>query len=332
MVSIKKYLKGSNSVLAQDCAVLGAMGKSGEEACPPVGAALRQNLLRLQQALSGQPASSVVEETGHRAVAELEQWGTGAAKYFKDRTAEVKELMLILARAAEVTADRDQRYVGQFQAFTGRLETIADLQDLAQIRDSLMKSAQELKACAEAMAIESEKSVEKLKADVNVYQARVDDAERLAGLDPLTGLDNRRRVESFLQYRMSLGRPFCVVMIDLNGFKRINDDYGHLAGDQVLKQFASELKSAFRATDSVGRWGGDEFLVVLDHQPNEVKALIKRVTEWVFGDYTVQAGTAALKVAVDGSIGEAVWSPGETLQSLLDRADVAMYRGKRSKR
>ena len=83
---------------------------------------------------------------------------------------------------------------------------MADMHDLALIRDSLVKGAIDLRACAEAMAEESQKSVARLREDVAVYQVRLDDAERLAGQDPLTGLDNRRRVESAIEHRIDSRR------------------------------------------------------------------------------------------------------------------------------
>jgi diguanylate cyclase (GGDEF)-like protein len=319
-----------NAALASYGSALSAMGNSGEQACPPLGAAMRQNLRNLQAALAAEPTPSILEETGQRVETELKRWGCSAADYFKQRAQEVKELMMILARTAEVIGERDQRYLKQFHEFTGRLQSMADLHDLVQIRDSLVRSAIDLKACAEAMAEESRKSTARLREEVHVYQARLDDAERLAGSDPLTGLDNRRRVECAVERRIAQSRLFSILILDLNGFKDINDAYGHLTGDEVLKQFASELKSAFRATDVVGRWGGDEFIVVLDEGPEETSAIMERITRWLFGRYTIRANGSTHKVTVDAAVGIATWQPGDTLRSLLERGDTAMYRSKRT--
>ena len=82
-------------------------------------------------------------------------------------------------------------------------------------------------------------------------------------------------------------------MLDLNGFKQVNDTYGHEAGDDLLKQFSTELRSASRATDVVGRWGGDEFIVVLDGNLTEAQSHVERMQKWVFGSYTLQIGSNA---------------------------------------
>ncbi len=336
MISLKKHIEHDreeflNAALTAYRSALDAMGNSGAVACPAVGEALRENLLVLVAALSAEPTPNLLQETEQRVGAELQQWGNTAASYLKQRLQEVKELMLILARTADVIGERDQRYTSQLQEFTGRLQEVANLEDLGQIRESLVKNAVELKSCTQALAEESQKSVAQLREDVHGYQARLNDAERLASLDPLTGLENRRRVEAAIDGRIALRRPFSVMVLDVNGFKAINDSHGHLAGDDLLRQFGSELKLAFRATDVVGRWGGDEFIVIMDDGPQQANAQVERVARWVFGDYKIRTTEGTRKIAVDAAIGLSAWQPGDTLRSLVDRADAAMYRNKRLK-
>jgi diguanylate cyclase (GGDEF)-like protein len=335
MISIKKLIERTGedlfpATLDSYRSVLNAMGESGMQACPAVGSTLRQNLLQLQAALSAESTPAILQQTGRKVEAELTQWGCGAADYFRQRAGEVKEVMMILARTAELTGERDQRYSSQFQEFTGRLEAMADLHDLVLIRDSLVKSAIDLRACVTAMAEESQKSVARLREDVKGYQARLDDAERLAGQDPLTGLDNRRGVESSIEYRMGQKKAFSIMLLDLNGFKLLNDTCGHQAADEVLKQFTAELKSVFRSGDVVGRWGGDEFIIVVNAGLQAAGAHIERISRWVFGDYTIRVGDTSRKVAVSAAIGAAEWQAGDSLRTLLDRADAAMYRDKRA--
>jgi diguanylate cyclase (GGDEF)-like protein len=336
MISIKKLIERAGEEVLQASldsyrSVLNAIGESGVQACPQVGNTLRQNLLNLQAALSAESTPDLLHQTGQKVEAEIAQWGCGAADYFKQRAGEVKEVMMILANTAELTGERDRRYSRQFQEFTGRLQAMSDLHDLVLIRDSLVKSAIDLRSCTEAMAEESQKSVARLRADVMVYQARLDDAERLASQDPLTGLDNRRRVESAIEYRIGRKKAFSVLLLDLNGFKQLNDTCGHLAADDLLKQFSAELKSGFRHTDVVGRFGGDEFIIVLDAGLQDANMHIERISRWVFGDYTIRVGDTSRKVAVSAAIGAAEWQAGDSLRTLLDRADAAMYRDKRAR-
>ena len=107
-------------------------------------------------------------------------------------------------------------------------------------------------------------------------------------------------------------------MLDLNGFKQINDNYGHLAGDQLLCQFASRLGLNSRSGDLVSRWGGDEFVVVLNCDTDGARAHIARIHESVFGKYTLRDDAEnELGVQVDAAVGLAQWRPGQTMQQLI---------------
>jgi len=129
--------------------------------------------------------------------------------------------------------------------------------------------------------------------------------------------------------RISWRQTFCLAILDLNGFKRINDVHGHVAGDDLLKQFASELKARVRDTDTVGRWGGDEFVVVVDADLEEAQIRMDRIREWVFGDYNIDSGKDIVQVTLKASIGIAEWDKKESAVELLARADQKMYAEKK---
>lgn len=345
MISLKKYLdlnpdqpyvsepdpgKLLIATLESYRSALLAMGKSGARACPALGSDLQQGLAGLEQRLSRNITPSLMKGTGKNVEEQLEHWGGRTAEYFKVIASEVKELLLVLARTAESIGERDQGYAKQFSEFTTRLRTIADLEDLAQVRTSLVQRATELKSCVDQMAQDSKKSVAQLRAEVSTYETKLKTAEQLALRDELTGLANRRNVDERIGWRIAKQQLFCVVMLDLNRFKQVNDTYGHLEGDNLLKQFSQELRSNTRPTDIVGRWGGDEFIIVLDCDLTGARSQIERMQKWVFGDYTIQLGTGTkkIKISVDASIGLAQWQPGETAQQVIERADAAMYKEK----
>lgn len=157
--------------------------------------------------------------------------------------------------------------------------------------------------------------------------------ERRANTDALTGLANRAVVLDRLQFVLSQRRrpPLAVVFADLDGFKAVNDRFGHSAGDEVLQEVALRLKGATRRGDVVARLGGDEFLVLAQvESPGGGAALAERLNEafrqpWLVGGRTLSLGVSlgTIDVGADEEASSA---------SLIERADEAMYQAKRRRR
>jgi len=308
-----------------------AMGRSAIQACPGGSSEPLQKLAELGNQITSDLTPTGVKKTEKQVEEQLGKWGGQSAEYFKAKANEVKELLLLLARTAQSLGERDQRYTNQFNQFTTRLQRIANLEDLTQVRASLVQGAAELKGYVDRMAQDSRESVAHLQAEVSIYETKLKAVEELALRDSLTGLANRRNTEGRIDWRIAHQQVFCVMMVDLNHFKQINDSYGHPAGDSLLKQFSKELRSNLRSSDVAGRWGGDEFIVILDCDLAGGNCQVERMRKWVLGEYTVQrsADGAEVKVRVDASIGLAQWQPGETMEKLIERADTAMYDEKR---
>lgn len=156
----------------------------------------------------------------------------------------------------------------------------------------------------------------------------------LATLDSLTGLPNRRSFDLLaaqaLQEALRDRVPLVALLIDLDHFKALNDTHGHLAGDEVLRQFAQVLQGSLRQSDIICRWGGEEFIVLLreanGRQAIEVAEKIRRRTEQLTFNYEDQP------LRLTTSIGLGNLQPGDTLHDLLTRADRALYRAKQAGR
>lgn len=161
---------------------------------------------------------------------------------------------------------------------------------------------------------------------------RLRQVERLSRTDPLTRLANRRHVQERLALEVErasrYGTPFLVAMCDLDDFKNVNDTLGHDCGDEVLRSTARLLSENLRRTDLVGRWGGEEFLVLLPETEREGgRIALEKVRAKLETLPLVYAG-APLRVTV--SIGVAAFVRGERLEDLVARADAALYEAKRS--
>jgi len=155
--------------------------------------------------------------------------------------------------------------------------------------------------------------------------------ERLAHFDMLTGLPNRALLADRLAQESARAkrgaRPFAVLMFDLDGFKKVNDTWGHAAGDYVLKQVATRARECVRASDTIGRLGGDEFLAVLPETSLEgAQGVAEKLREALRAPYVVAKTTATL----GASVGIAIFPQhGTDADDLLRAADGALYHSKR---
>ena len=171
--------------------------------------------------------------------------------------------------------------------------------------------------------------------DLNNVKAQLEDQNRLfkqqSITDALTGIYNRLKLDEDLSYAIKrserTNKKFSVILLDIDNFKLMNDHYGHLVGDKVLKAFAALLMSAVRKTDIVGRWGGEEFLIIcpdtdLQGGKKLAEQLRSKISEHEFPE----------KNELYASLGIVTHNPEETAEGLIARVDKALYRAKESGR
>lgn len=170
---------------------------------------------------------------------------------------------------------------------------------------------------------------QKLRDQREALARALSDLERLATIDELTGVPNRRSMKALLERSIALAErehgAFCVVILDIDHFKAVNDAFGHAVGDSVLRAFGTHARAQLRATDVLGRWGGEEFLLVLPGEPSGVPPVLERIRA------AVRNGCLDGH-AVTWSAGIAECRSGEGADALLARADVALYEAKRAGR
>ena len=166
----------------------------------------------------------------------------------------------------------------------------------------------------------------KIQRALAEQQIQAEVFRRLAMFDPLTGLYNRRFAEQRLRAEIARserrGLSLLVVLVDLDDFKQINDEHGHLAGDHVLKEFAKYLSRSTRGSDLAARWGGDEFILLLpDCEVNQLPLVLSRLD--------------ALPIEIQGkvlpvtfSVGWKAYEPGDQFEELIKEADRNLYEHK----
>jgi len=153
---------------------------------------------------------------------------------------------------------------------------------------------------------------------------------QMAHVDELTGLASRRRVEDFLRQEiaeLAQGQGLCLIIVDIDHFKQVNDTFGHNTGDDVLRGVARLMQQRVRVEDLIGRWGGEEFLVIcVDSSLDAAVELAERLRQRLLQHSFAQVGTKT------ASFGVASATPNDTPGSLVERADRALYLAKQSGR
>ena len=218
-------------------------------------------------------------------------------------------------KVAEMVVEDLTQFLKILTQFADQIDTIAKSGDSARLREH---------------AAEFRNFVESMHQDGQATLARFREAERLASLDPLTEVGNRRAFDRQIATRIQEGRTFCVLLFDIDNFKMVNDRFGHLCGDEVLKQLGARLSRQVRTQDFVCRWGGDEFVVLLECGLSDAVVRSRQIAEWVNGRYRATGQGRDTIAEISVSVGVAEYIQGETSEQLFERVDSFMYRQKKS--
>lgn len=247
----------------------------------------------------------------------------------KDLLSVVNDIIGSVIDCAGKSGERTERLDQQME----RLRASRDTQQA-------IKVAAEVLAEARAFAVETralESGLRSSAQQVTRLKEELLHARREASIDALTGLHNRRAFDATLETLMLQARvsssPFSVVFVDVDHFKRINDDHGHLVGDRVLRQLARQLTSRTRAADAVARYGGEEFAILLpETRLQEAERTAENIRESI-GRLNMRRTDNSVSLGkITASFGVAEYRRGETAQELLARADSALYQAKREGR
>ena len=166
-------------------------------------------------------------------------------------------------------------------------------------------------------------------------RTELEESVDLSTKDGLTGLFNRRyfdiHIKQMTERVKGSGHKLCMMMLDMDHFKEVNDTYGHQAGDAVLKTLAATLKASFRVTDLIARYGGEEFVVLLSTDLEDAKMIAEKTRAAIETvDFVIPTQAQPLKKTT--SIGLAAFNPDESIESFIGRVDKALYEAKETGR
>ncbi|HLZ04473.1 MAG TPA: GGDEF domain-containing protein [Bradyrhizobium sp.] len=220
---------------------------------------------------------------------------------------------------------------------------MAAINDVAQQGDAdvdpkvLVRSLMDELAKATARATRLEADFMEKQRELDTIRDSLAKSEERAKTDTLTGLPNRRALDEFLRKTqiaaMEWGEPFSILLIDIDHFKRFNDEFGHSTGDQVLRLMAKVLRERLRDVDLPARYGGEELMVVLPGANlAAASAVAERIRRSVCEGHIIRRSTGEPLPGIAVSIGVAQFRDGEPIAELIERCDRALYVAKKGGR
>ena len=315
---------------ALDCylAAIQAIRDHTVEICPELARELRSALSILHRALCEGVNNEGLENSRNTLTVFLRDYKDKSALLQTQKEEDLRAMLNMLGEAAETFMAHNHKHSLRLKIFAQQIQMVGRGTDISQMRKDLTKQVSDLRAVSNAMQEESHASATHLQEQLLDFQQRLQHAEQRAATDALTGLLNRGEGESRVREKLEAGVLLSIIMLDLNGFKQINDHWGHSAGDQVLKQFSRNLEKGVRPSDTVFRWGGDEFLIILDGDESTARNRAEQLRESLRSRYRITALAKTFDVDVSASLGVTQARAGETADSVVSRADADLYRNK----
>ena len=247
-----------------------------------------------------------------------------------------EDIQQLLSKLAQSTAETDKQahqFENNLQVYGDNLKKNLDAANLGSLIQSMTDDTDKMHGSMDSLQSElmsSQQQVEKLNQELQRVRGEV-------MTDPLTGILNRRGFESMscqiFNDQPTLNKGLCLLMLDIDHFKKVNDTYGHLFGDKVIRTIAATLKSKARGQDLVARMGGEEFAVLLPETDlSGATAVAELIRQSIERGKIRRINSQEQTAGVTISIGVAAYSKGIDIISLLDQADKALYDSKNNGR
>jgi diguanylate cyclase len=286
---------------------------------------------KLRLSLNGMDASALITSL----VTMCENYFHSARVFLKEKDDQFAEIVLLLKEAAREMANAAGALDQQIDGTTARFSRLAEVDDIQELKRRVAEEVNVLKELLARKHEQEKLTFGKLAEQIEGLQSKLQHAEHELGIDPLTQVANRgafdRVIVDWIDRHRSDGTSFVLAVIDLDDFKKINDTYGHPIGDRALRTTADWLSNAVRTSDFVARYGGEEFIVLLDHinldrAGPRLTLLLKQLA---VSRYKFETDGESCSLRISASCGVAQYKDGDSVTSLISRADAAMYKAKR---
>ncbi|MBT8374690.1 MAG: GGDEF domain-containing protein, partial [Deltaproteobacteria bacterium] len=217
-----------------------------------------------------------------------------------------------------------------------KLEKITLLDDIKKIKNKLIGEVESIRKTIREKELGDSEKLEKLSAKVNSLNVELEKAKEESVKDGLAGIYNRKAFDRYIQNLVEQNTvtkaPFSILLLDIDDFKKINDNFGHQTGDRVLVATAHKCKELIRSDDFLARYGGEEFVVVLSgaslrNAVKKGKLICKEISK---ARYALEEGNKNTIISITLSIGAGVYKKGDTVETAIARSDKALYTAKQA--
>ena len=254
-------------------------------------------------------------------------------KELKKLREDLQQILVVILTEVTQLNGQTGKYGSLVSNSAALLSEDVSLQKIRSIVNEILNETKAMDEFGKTILSKLEENTQELRA----LQKKFEQARTEASIDFLTGVPNRKAFDETLN--MSVGKAIsdnenlCLLMIDIDHFKRFNDDYGHIVGDEVLKFVAKKIKELVRGRDFLARFGGEEFVVILPKTPIQgAKTVAENIREF-FAQAKLKARATSKKLGIiTVSIGAACYRPGESLEKFINRSDQALYFAKNAGR
>ena len=247
--------------------------------------------------------------------------------------AQIESELTSLATVIRTYIDKNAKYSGSLVQINTALPSLTKPEQVRKVIVDLISENKKVQSEANSL----KQSLEQSRTQIEELRSNLAEAQVLGLVDPLTSLNNRRWLDSNLNSEIAEAqaqqRVLCLVMTDIDHFKRINDSFGHQVGDDVLQRFASLLSKNIKGRDSAVRYGGEEFAIVLPQTKLEgARQLAEQVRSELEAKKWVMAKSGQQIGKITASFGVSELRNGESSADLIGRADANLYEAKRTGR
>jgi diguanylate cyclase len=258
-------------------------------------------------------------------------------KYIADRDNELRDIIDLLTKAMASMDVGNREFYRRIYDRSEKMEQITLLNDIRKIKNALQQEIGQIRKIVDGQKDQDRRQMHRLASQVDSLRHELERTRARSMTDGLTGVYNRQAFDEALSDLItrcrSMNADFCLLMADMDDFKKINDTYGHLVGDQVLVAFCQKCRQSIRGDDVLARYGGEEFAILLPganlenalKKGNQICDAIASARYQVSGD---DRNGDYLSVTV--SIGVALFKKDDTAEAIIARADKSLYKAKKS--